>query len=352
MDCGDNTMSSKYGDTLFMADNVFDYFGDGGSDTYELIEWVDGFPNETGTASFCFEGTEKGYPLGAIDFFNGGVDIIPNDEIDDRGDINMNGIDYEIADAVMFTNYFIIGEAAFGEHIPGSIAASDANADGFTLTVADLVYMIRVIQGDALEYPKVTPSSALFEVVSQGNDVTFNTSEDAGAALLVYNVNGTVGVPTVNNDLEVAYNVEGNELRVLVYNIGDNAIVSGTQLNLNVNGTAELVEVEAGTFTGAVMETSTRALPTSYDLAQNFPNPFNPTTTIRLALPTASDYSLEIYNIAGQKVRNFTGYSEATVLDIEWDGKDASGSTVASGVYFYKVVAGQFSATKRMVMLK
>ncbi len=351
MDCGDNTMSSLYGDTLFMADNVFDYFGDDGVDTWELIPWVDGFPNETGTASWCFEGTEKGYPLGAIDFFNGGVDIIPNSEIDDRGDVNMNGIDYEIADAVMFTNYFIIGPAAFGDHVEGSTAASDANADGYTLTIADLVYMVRVIQGDALEYPKPAPG-ALFEVVSQGNTVTMNTSEDAGAALLVFNVDGTVGIPTVNNGMNLEYGFENGELRVLVFDINGNALTTGTELTLNVNGSAELVEAEAASFFGHEMETSIRALPTAYDLAQNYPNPFNPTTTIKLALPAASDFALEIYNIAGQKVRTFSGASEAGTLEIVWDGKDASGSTVASGVYFYKVVAGQFSATKRMVMLK
>ncbi|MEZ5357535.1 MAG: FlgD immunoglobulin-like domain containing protein [Candidatus Zixiibacteriota bacterium] len=351
MDCGDNTISSKFGDSLFLADEVFAYYGDGGVDTYVLIPWHDGFPNESGTATSCFVGTEKGIPLHAIDFFNGGIDIIPNDEIDDRGDINMNGLAYEISDAVMFTNYFIIGEAAFGTHVAGSIAASDANADGSTLTIADLIYMIRVIQGDAQPYPKPSPE-ALFEVTAQGNTVTMNTNVDAGAALLVFNVDGTVGTPTVNNGMEVAYGVEGNELRVLVYNIGDNRLVDGTVLTLNVTGSAQLTEVEAGTFEGATMESSIRNLPTAYDLAQNYPNPFNPQTTIKLALPSASDYSLEIYNIAGQRVRTFSGSAPAGTLSIVWDGKDASGSTVASGVYFYKVVAGQYSDTKRMVMLK
>jgi hypothetical protein len=351
MDCGDNTMSSKYGDTLFLEDRVFNYLGDGGMHTYTEVTDHGGFPNFYGTDDTCLVGTEKGVPLRAIDFFNGGVDIICDSVIDDRGDINMDGIDYTVADAVMFTNYFISGLSAFGTHVEGSIAASDANADGATLTVADLVYLIRVIQGDAVPYPKPNPGDKL-EVTSQGSEFVFNTNVDAGAALLVFNVDGTVGTPTINSNMDIEYGYENGELRVLVYNIGSEKITDGTTLSIPVEGTLTLVEVEAANFEGSTINTTIKALPTSFDLAQNYPNPFNPTTTIKLAVPVASDYSLEIYNIAGQKIRSFDGFANVGNVEIVWDGKDNSGSTVASGVYFYKVVAGEFSATKRMVMLK
>ncbi|RME25889.1 MAG: T9SS C-terminal target domain-containing protein, partial [Candidatus Zixiibacteriota bacterium] len=88
-------------------------------------------------------------------------------------------------------------------------------------------------------------------------------------------------------------------------------------------------------------------LPTSFSLSQNYPNPFNPTTTIQLALPTASNYRLTIYNIAGQVVDEFSGYSEAGFVTIDWDA-----SRLASGIYLYRVVAGSFTDTKKMVLLK
>ncbi|MCK5125388.1 MAG: hypothetical protein KAR42_03950, partial [candidate division Zixibacteria bacterium] len=271
MDCGDNTISSKYGDTLFIEDGVYSFEG-----TFLPKPSPFSFPSAYGAEDDCLLGTEKGMPIRAIDFINGGVDIICDSVIDDRGDINMDGIDYTVADAVMFTNYFIAGLSAFEPHVEGSIAASDANADGATLTVADLVYLIRVIQGDAVPYPKPTPGDKL-EVTSQGNEFVFNTNVDAGAALLVFSVNGTVGTPTINSAMDIEYGYENGELRVLVYNIGTERLTDGTILNIPVEGTLELIEVEAADYDGNVISTTIRALPTSFDLAQNYPNPFNPT---------------------------------------------------------------------------
>jgi hypothetical protein len=94
------------------------------------------------------------------------------------------------------------------------------------------------------------------------------------------------------------------------------------------------------------------ALPTEYALSQNFPNPFNPSTSFALSLPEASDYSLRIFNITGQLVKSFSGHLEAGVHNITWDGRNDQGSSVASGVYFYKAEANGFAETRKMMMLK
>ncbi|MEZ5357582.1 MAG: T9SS type A sorting domain-containing protein [Candidatus Zixiibacteriota bacterium] len=352
MDCGDNTISVASGDTLAISRFVYNYYGTGGVDSWiDVTDETFGFPGTYGAPVACEVFTEKGAPVRFADFYNGGVDIIDKDDIDDRGDINMNGLANEIADAVMFTNYFIFGESAFGTHVAGSIAASDINADGTPLTIADLVYLTRVIVGDALPYPKPAPG-ALFTAVMQGDELTVNTTEDAGAALFVFNVDGTVGTPTINGNMDIISNVEGNELRVLVYNIGSERLTDGTVLNLDVNGSVELVEVVAATYDGADMQTSTRVLPTAFTVAQNYPNPFNPKTMISFGLSVASDWTVEIYNIAGQKVNSFNGFSQAGPVQVEWNATDANGSSVASGIYFYKVSAGANSATMKMVLLK
>ena len=88
-------------------------------------------------------------------------------------------------------------------------------------------------------------------------------------------------------------------------------------------------------------------LPTQFELSQNYPNPFNPTTTIELALPQASAYQLTIYNVIGQVVDVFEGHSEAGFVTINWDA-----SRQSSGVYLYRVTAGNFSDTKKMILLK
>jgi len=93
-------------------------------------------------------------------------------------------------------------------------------------------------------------------------------------------------------------------------------------------------------------------LPDDYALSQNFPNPFNPTTSFTLSLPEASDYAIRIFNVAGQLVKTYNGHAEAGVHTITWDGRNNQGSSVASGVYFYKAEANGFTETRKMMMLK
>ena len=95
------------------------------------------------------------------------------------------------------------------------------------------------------------------------------------------------------------------------------------------------------------------SIPTVYSLSRNFPNPFNPETTLRYALPKSSDVSLVVYNLMGQEIMRWDedaqppGYYQKI-----WNGRNRSGSPVASGVYIYRLVAGDFIETKKMVLLK
>jgi hypothetical protein len=94
-------------------------------------------------------------------------------------------------------------------------------------------------------------------------------------------------------------------------------------------------------------------LPSTYALSQNFPNPFNPSTSFTLSLPEASDYQVRVFNITGQLVKSFDGNLEAGNHSITWHGDNNQGVKVASGVYFYRAVAGiQLDETRKMLMLK
>jgi hypothetical protein len=97
-----------------------------------------------------------------------------------------------------------------------------------------------------------------------------------------------------------------------------------------------------------------RAIPTTYELSQNFPNPFNPITTIRYGLPSAERVTLKIYNLLGAEVATLvdneqkaTGYHAAV-----WDGRDKNGRVVASGVYVYRLQAGSFVMMKKVALVK
>jgi len=91
----------------------------------------------------------------------------------------------------------------------------------------------------------------------------------------------------------------------------------------------------------------------SIELAQNSPNPFNPTTSIRFTLPARERVGLAIYSASGALVRMLVDdVRDRGAHDITWDGRDSSGTPVGSGVYFYRLTAGKFNESKKMVLLK
>jgi hypothetical protein len=88
-------------------------------------------------------------------------------------------------------------------------------------------------------------------------------------------------------------------------------------------------------------------------LAQNFPNPFNPTTQISFGLDKPAKISLRVYDVAGRLVREVAeGELPGGRYERVWDGKDAKGDPVSSGIYFYRLDAGAFTQTRKMVLLR
>lgn len=91
--------------------------------------------------------------------------------------------------------------------------------------------------------------------------------------------------------------------------------------------------------------------PKEYSLYQNFPNPFNPTTTIEYSLPSSERVQISIFNLAGQLVRTIGGELQTVgVHSVIWDGRDNAGKILPSGVYFYQIRAGE--RTRKMILLK
>ena len=93
--------------------------------------------------------------------------------------------------------------------------------------------------------------------------------------------------------------------------------------------------------------------PAEFALAQNFPNPFNPETTIKYSLADDAQVQLRIYNLVGQVVRTLVQERQAAGrYAIRWDGRDDRGLTVSSGIYFYQIAAGKFKDVRKLMLLK
>lgn len=94
-------------------------------------------------------------------------------------------------------------------------------------------------------------------------------------------------------------------------------------------------------------------MPTEYALEHNFPNPFNPETTLRYAIPQAGDVTLIVYNVLGQEITRLVDAKQTPgFYAVRWNGQDALGRSVASGVYLYRIQAGDFNKTHKMLLLK
>ncbi len=123
--------------------------------------------------------------------------------------------------------------------------------------------------------------------------------------------------------------------------------VAATDFNNNLGEfSAEVFAVVTGITDGA-------GLPRAFALEQNYPNPFNPSTTIRYALKDNVPVRLKIYNTLGQVVRTLVNTrQQAGSYEVLWDGTNDFGQQVASGMYIYRIEAGDFVQAKRMTLLK
>jgi hypothetical protein len=166
-----------------------------------------------------------------------------------------------------------------------------------------------------------------------------------------------------NNETEGVFSVVILNLQGRVISTGSGAILSipVSAIGEKFSGEGEISLLSAGFESGVAYELNSdvlspkAVLPKAFALSQNYPNPFNPSTTIAFDIPENKEahVRLNVYNIRGQLVRTLVNETmDEGSYKIEWDGKNNNGRSVASGVYFYRIVAGEFSKTRKMVILK
>jgi len=125
-----------------------------------------------------------------------------------------------------------------------------------------------------------------------------------------------------------------------------------TDINFDLDGQARHVttpDIGADEFNGIpVGVENEEALPTEFALEQNFPNPFNPSTTFRYSIPTQSKVVIKVYDILGNEIATLMDEEKPVgTYELTWNAADLS-----SGIYFYQLNAGEFVSTKKMILLK
>ncbi len=277
------------------------------------------------------------------------------------GDFDMSG-SVDIADLVAFVAFSFQGGPP-----PCIMNTIDVNGSGGIPDIGDLVYIVNYMFGGVpvLECgnigisftPKLTSNtSSLSSSVINGNTIISLSSEDniLGLELFVTGDNFS-SINSEFSNLDLLYRQDENIVKIGLLDLdGAEYIPQGKNNIIELNGEFEIVSAivvddKLNSYTPLINSAAKGGLiPDAFSLNQNYPNPFNPTTTISFSLPEASDVKLEVYNINGQVVTTLANsYFEAGNHAISWDGRET-----ASGVYLYKLQAGIFNETKKMLLLK
>lgn len=304
------------------------------------------------------------YVAPLVNFFNGYIMVAtPGTRL--LGDINLNGVAYEIADAVYFSNFFISpGTYPMSDR---QLLNSDINLDGYAPSVADLVLLIKIIAGDATAptAKPLVPSDVTAEVklVRQTDGLFLTVNSAAGVGGAWFKLSGT-DAPKIaaenKTDLQLMTNLWRTTYTCLLISYDMSTLspgeVTAIKLSDDPNLKVSLTDADLADADGRVLQinkTNMTALPTNYELHQNYPNPFNPATDIRFDLPVPARVTLTVYNILGQAVNRLAdGDFAAGQHTVHWDGTDNNGQSVASGVYFYRIKADSFDASRKMILLK
>lgn len=163
----------------------------------------------------------------------------------------------------------------------------------------------------------------------------------------------TVAFPVGPSDLTAVSG--GTDVNATLGNVTELRILHNTSPSwkgLSISAVLGVDNITASD-TPVSVERTVLKLPKTNQLEQNYPNPFNPTTTIEYAVTKTADVVINIYNLRGQLVNTLVNERHSHGrYKTRWDGKDNFGQYVASGVYIYRIIAGDFQTSKKLILMK
>ncbi len=270
---------------------------------------------------------------------------------------------------------YLINHKYKGGQEPTPPAVGDVNVD-CDLNILDIAYLInyKYKSGPTPEYGCYSGSSTFgqysdynyvgnAELTASIQDGTtfikFSSAIDQAALeISMRTINGSVHqINSKTDGLEAFFSNNGNEIRLALLDItGSSVIPSGENTILEIDGEVEILTALGADLNAAPIKVEIIkdiSIPSRFQLSQNYPNPFNPNTSIKFSIPKPSDVRIDIFNIAGQQIATILDRKfEAGHYTASWDGCDANGSRVSSGIYLYQLKADGFTASRKMLLIK
>ncbi|HWR82890.1 MAG TPA: T9SS type A sorting domain-containing protein [Candidatus Deferrimicrobium sp.] len=371
--CSDNTLWTASPDTILLAAQVIDAEG------ADITNKNHPLPSFTGPDSTCMDpAAHSGLRvIEAIRFHGGKVTFVSPDSIGVRGDVNLNGLSFEEEDLSVLSRFFLFGDSVFSVDGSRQVEASNVDGDAVDTTLADLISLRYTLIGntggslagafgDEAKFVYYDLAGALkvaidanrpvgawclwFQVANQSIDsIVFEGSGDPGPyggpswyllsdTLRMSFVGGTPNEPVISSGLTdiVTIYYHGPSPEPTIERASS---VDGVNFQFGPTGIHD-----------AGFSADDPLLPAF--LLQNHPNPFNPTTTIEFVLSRRADWQLEIFNLTGQRLTEYQGRSGPGRIVLPWNGVDMTGVAVSSGVYFYRLTAGDLRLSRKMLLVR
>ena len=153
-------------------------------------------------------------------------------------------------------------------------------------------------------------------------------------------------------DMNVSINKNGDYHDILIYSIDGKNISENVNI-FTTNGLFELVSVVLANNVAQEIDIDYNYLPNKFALYQNFPNPFNPSTTIDFSVARESLVTIKIINLLGKEINTLVNeIVDVGYHNIQWDGKNSFGTSVPSGIYIYQLESDEISLNKKMILMK
>ena len=201
----------------------------------------------------------------------------------------------------------------------------------------------------------VTPDTVVFDTVAYGfADTLLLTLGNVGVDTLEVN-NIVSSNPQFSVDTTRLVLPPNDDKHLAIYYTPDslNPAQIGTFRIFSDDIVQEVLTVYLSVLGSGLTGIPAAAPPAQFTLAQNYPNPFNPETVISYQLSVVEEVELSIYNVLGQRIITLVdGRQEAGEHRVRWDGRDQEGRMVSSGIYYYRLTAGGFSESRKMILLR
>jgi len=257
-------------------------------------------------------------------------------------DVNMDE-EINIADVVMMVDIIFGGSARSLEYGSSEIAYVDLSMNDDNSELSFEIEYSELIKGleFVLEYNSklIQMNHPKLSTIQEGVILSHKVIQDGKMKIIAANLQSGAIESKNNSFLTVPITFKGNKYQMANISI-DDIIIAGSQ----------------GEYVDFIMRTSqsnVKVLPKDFALSQNFPNPFNPSTEIRFALPKAEYINLNIYNMVGQKIKTLKAENMAAGYhSVVWNGTNNDGKLVSAGMYFYSIQSNNFKKTKKMLFLK